>query len=231
VLLKATSRFRGNERSEKPGSTSPGHRAAGFTLLEVLLATALLAGGLALAFVTLRSAGAVSQRGEEIAKQSERIRAVESFLRQRLVSALPVVMERASDTGQVLLFVGEPQRMRFVADVPDYLGRGGPYRHELSVEGNAPAQRLMLALAMVQAGHVVDEAPVPPEMLADALEEVHFGYRGIDPQSGKLGDWQERWEWHDRLPVLVRIEIRSTRGKWPPLLVALPQAGNAGARP
>ncbi|WP_140719825.1 type II secretion system protein J [Pseudomonas sp. Hp2] len=208
-----------------------GARAAGFTLLEVLLATALLAGGLALAFATLRSAGAVGQRGEAIARQSERIRAVEGFLRQRLASALPVMMERERETGQAVLFVGEPQSMRFVADVPDYLGRGGPYRHALKVEGQAPAQRLQLELAMVQAGKVVEEAPVSPEQLADALEEVRFGYRGIDPENGKLGDWQDRWQWHDRLPVLVRIDVRSAQGRWPTLLVALPQAGNAGARP
>ena len=27
-------------------------------------------------------------------------------------------------------FIGEPDRMRFVADLPDYLGRGGPYLHD-----------------------------------------------------------------------------------------------------
>lgn len=232
--LQATStgsRLHGNDGMRGLVHAGPARRSAGFTLLEVLLATALLAGGLALAFTTLRSAGAVSQRGEAIARQSERIRAVEGVLRQRLASALPVVMERDRQSGQGLLFVGEPQRMRFVADVPDYLGRGGPYRHELSVDGQAPGQRLALALAMVQAGQLVEEAPVPPETLADGLQEVRFGYRGIDPQSGALGDWQERWEWPDRLPVLVRIELRSAQGRWPPLLVALPQAGTAGARP
>ncbi|MFT4247768.1 MAG: type II secretion system protein J [Pseudomonas sp.] len=211
--------------------SGPARRAAGFTLLEVLLATALLAGGLALAFATLRSVGAVSQRGEAIARQNERIRAVEGFLRQRLASALPVMMERDRQSGQPVLFVGEPQQMRFVADVPDYLGRGGPYRHELVVDGRAPSLRLQLALVMVQAGQVIEETPVAPERLADALQEIRFSYRGIDPQSGKFGDWQQRWEWSDRLPALVRIDIRSARGAWPSLLVALPQAGSVGARP
>lgn len=204
-------------------------RCAGFTLLEVLLATALLAGGLTLAFVTLRSAGAVSQRGEAIARQSERIRAVEGLLRQRLAAALPVMMARDPQSGQGLLFVGEPQQMRFVAEVPDYLGRGGSYRHVLTVTGQAPTQRLALALTMVQAGESIDEAGAAPETLADGLQTVHFSYRGIDPQRGQLGDWQDRWDWHDRLPVLVRIEIRSADGAWPPLLVVLPQAGGVGA--
>ena len=49
----------------------------GFTLIEVLLATALLVGGLALAFATVRSALAISQRGEQMAAHNERMRAVE----------------------------------------------------------------------------------------------------------------------------------------------------------
>ena len=38
-------------------------RQRGFTLLEVLLATTLLAAGLALAFATLRTAAATTERG------------------------------------------------------------------------------------------------------------------------------------------------------------------------
>ncbi|KDE91782.1 hypothetical protein DF40_016635, partial [Stenotrophomonas maltophilia M30] len=68
-------------------------RAAGFTLVEVMLATVLLAGGLALAFASVRSAMAVSQRGEQIAAESERMRAVESLLRRQLAGALRTPLE------------------------------------------------------------------------------------------------------------------------------------------
>ena len=43
-------------------------RQRGFTLIEILLATALLAAGLALAFATLRAAGATAERGEALAQ-------------------------------------------------------------------------------------------------------------------------------------------------------------------
>ncbi len=205
---------------------------AGFTLIEVLLATVLLAGGLALAFATLRSASAVSQRGESIARHSERVRAVEAFLRRRLSGALPVAMGIDQDKQQPLLFIGEPQRMRFVADVPDYLGRGGPYLHDLSVGGSGTARTLRIVLTMVQSASEVEEsAPLPPEALAPGLEDVAFGYRGIDPETGQLGDWQPQWELHDRLPVLVRVELRDGHARWPPVVVALPQTGAAVTRP
>lgn len=209
---------------------APGRaRAAGFTLLEVLLATALLAGGLALGFATLRSATAVSARGEQIARQNERMRAVQGFLRQRLAGALALVIERDQQSGESVLFVGEPRQMRFVADVPDYLGRGGPYLHELTVEGSAPALQLRLALTMMQAGQPIKDGALAPEPLAEDLLDVSFQYRGIDPERGVLGDWQPRWPWPDRLPLLVRIDIRSAQGAWPPLWVTLPQGGMVGA--
>ncbi len=207
-------------------------RQSGFTLMEVLLATVLLAGGLTLAFATLRSASAVSQRGESIARHSERVRAVEALLRTRLSSALPAAMGVDPNTQQPILFVGEPQRMRFVADVPDYLGRGGPYLHELSVLGSGQQRSLQIGLTMVQSGvEVAESTPVPPEPLATGLEQVSFQYRGIDPERGQLGDWQPQWAWHDRLPLLVRIDIGQGRSQWPPLVVALPQAGGAVAQP
>ncbi|MCW4454247.1 type II secretion system protein J [Flavobacterium sp. MXW15] len=208
-------------------------RDAGFTLIEVLLATLLLAGGLALAFATVRSAMAVSARGEALAAQSERLRAVEGFLRRRLSSALPVAMAQDEESGLPQRFAGEPRRMRFVADVPDYLGRGGPYLHDLAVVGAPGALRLELSLTLVQDGEqIAEQPPRPPEALADGLQSVRIRYRGVEPQTGTLGDWQEQWEAHERLPVLVSIEVEPAQGSaWPPLLVALPQYGNAGVAP
>ncbi|MFA0922802.1 type II secretion system protein J [Xanthomonas fragariae] len=205
-------------------------RSAGFTLIEVLLATMLLVGGLALAFATLRSASVVSQRGEAIAQRSERVRAVEEFLRRRLAAALPIAMGIDPQSQQPMLFVGESQRMRFTADVPDYLGRGGPYLHDLSVAGDGEQRNVLIALTMLQSGKSIEEGTtLPPEKLAEGMQQVSFRYRGMDPQSGRLSGWLPRWEWHDRLPLLVRIQIRSGDAAWPPLVVALPQSSNAGA--
>ena len=47
--------------------------AQGFTLIEVLLATVLLAAGLAIAFSTLGAAPQVTRRGEALAERNERI--------------------------------------------------------------------------------------------------------------------------------------------------------------
>ena len=203
----------------------------GFTLIEVLLATALLVGGLALAFATVRSAMAISQRGEQMVAQNERMRAVEGFLRRRLSMAMLTATTPPDPTREPVYFQGDAQRMLFVSDLPGYLGRGGPYVHELQVRGSGDAQRLELALTLVQNGERIQETPPrEPEMLADGLRKVSFRYRGIDPRNGELGDWQDQWEDTRRLPSLVWISVEPRQGAaWPPMVAALPQ--QRGVRP
>ncbi|MFC3551517.1 prepilin-type N-terminal cleavage/methylation domain-containing protein [Lysobacter cavernae] len=205
-----------------------GGNARGFTLVEVLLATVLLAAGLALAFASLGAASKTAARGEAMAQRGERERAVEGFLRKRLAATRPVPFAFDTTSNLPQRFIGEPERLRFVADLPDYLGRGGPYLHDLAVEDDGDGVRLTLVLAMVLAGEVVEERePRPPEHLVDGLREARFRYRTLD-ESGALGDWQERWEAVDRLPLLVEVTLTDRDGRhWPPLVVALPLAGNA----
>ena len=204
-------------------------RQRGFTLIEILLATMLLAAGLALGFATLRAATATVDRGETIASRNERMRAVEGFLRKRLVSATPVAFAIEEDSGRMIRFIGEPTRMRFVADLPDYLGRGGPYLRDIEVLDGGD-RRLAVSFAMVLAGQTVEDRDArPPESLVPDLVEARFRYRGIDEQ-GRLGDWVDTWEQTDALPLQVSVELASRDGgAWPPLVVRLPQRVGAGA--
>ena len=199
-------------------------QSRGFTLIEVLLATMLLAGGLALAFATLRSATAMVHRGEAIAQRNERIRSAETFLRRRIASAQVIAFATDPQTQQQIRFLGEPQRMRFVSDLPDYLGRGGPYLHDLSVADG----RLLVSFTLVQGGQAIEEAQArPPEPLASGLRAVRFRYRGIDPEGG-LGGWQDRWTIGEVLPVQVAMDIESADGvRWPGLVVSLAQGSGS----
>lgn len=198
----------------------------GFTLVEVMLATVLLAAGLALAFATLTAASQTATRGEALAGRSERMRAVEGFLRKRISAARPVAFHTGQANERPQRFLGESERMRFVADLPDYLGRGGPYSHDFRIERSEGAYRIVLALDIVSAGETVeDPRGRAPDVLVDGLASVRFRYRGIDLESGELGAWSDRWTAVDRLPVLVEANFTDADGsKWPTLVVALPQA-------
>lgn len=207
-------------------------RAHGFTLVEILLATVLLATALALAFATLRASTATVQRGEALAQRSEHMRAVDGFLRARLAGARFQGFELDSASALPLRFVGEQSRMRFVADLPDYLGHGGPYVHELFVVEDGDGVRLLLDLSVQQP--VDGAAPVftaeqrPPELLAEGLQSVRFRYRALDAD-GRLGEWQAQWPTPERLPLQVEIAIRDGRGEdWPTLRVALPMGALSG---
>ncbi|HEY4582973.1 MAG TPA: prepilin-type N-terminal cleavage/methylation domain-containing protein [Lysobacter sp.] len=202
-------------------------RARGFTLVEVLIATVLLAAGLALAFATITGATGAARRGEAVARQNEHVRAVEGFLRRRLAGAraLPFGVEESS--GLPIRFSGERDRMRFVADLPDYIGRGGPSLHELHVERAASGDlvRLTLDLAVVQAGVAVPEPERAPELLADDLRSVTFHYRGLGENSAP-GEWRDDWTATEQLPLLVEVRITGADGRaWPVLIVAPRLAG------
>ena len=210
--------------------------ARGFTLIEVLLATALLALGLAIAFATLRAATATVQRGESLAQRNERIRAVSGFLRARLSAARPVAFAMDESGGIAWRFRGEANRIEFVADLPDYLGRGGPYLHRLDVERVADGTlRLVVAFRMVQGGAVVGDEraaqdDMAPEVLVDGLRAVDIRYRGLR-MDGTPAEWQPRWNEGDAMPLQVELRLRDADGKaWPPLLVALPLAGRYAMR-
>jgi general secretion pathway protein J len=206
-------------------------RRNGFTLIDVLLATALLAAALALGFATLSAATATVRRGEQLAQANERMRAVAGFLRTRIASARAIGFMVDPDSGAPIRFVGTPERMRFVADLPDYLGRGGPYLHDISVVGEERDHiGLQVVFAQVQnAAAIAESSPRKPETLADGLASVQFRYRALDA-TGKLGDWQERWTDSDRLPLQVSVRITPAAGAtWPDLMIALPVAAGGAA--
>ena len=197
----------------------------GFSLIEVLLATMLLAMGLALAFTTLRAATATATRGDTIALRNEHMRAVELFLRRRIGGARPVQFGVNTDTGMPRRFEGDATHMRFVADLPDYLGRGGPYLHELTIVDGNDGQRLEATFTLVLAGETkAEQQPRPPEQLAGPLQQAAFRYRAMTADN-QLGEWQDTWPNGDRLPLQVEVTLRDADGRaWPAMVMTLPLA-------
>jgi general secretion pathway protein J len=115
--------------------------------------------------------------------------------------------------------------MRFVADLPDYLGRGGPYLHELTLVNGEGGQRLEVAFTLVLAGETKAETPPrAPELLAGPLREATFRYRAMKSDN-TIGDWQDQWTAGDRLPLQVEITLQDADGRnWPPMVMTLPLA-------
>lgn len=210
-----------------PGTSARGTRPAaslGFTLLEVLVAMSLLVFGLALTFGVLRGATGSSERAEQVAQRDEHLRAVQGFLRRQFSGALPIAFEFNPDSSVATQFRASSRKVEFVANMPGYLSRGGPYLQTLELVRGEHGLRLQFKAQMLSAeGALASERPA--EILLDGIDDAKFLFRGLD-DNGKPGAWQSSWPQVDRLPPLLKLMIRleDRRARWPELIVPLRMA-------
>jgi general secretion pathway protein J len=202
--------------------------ARGFTLIEVIVATSLLAMGLALAFASLRGAGRATVNAERIAQREERLRAVQGFLRTQLTAAMPIPFEFDPDTGQANFVRVSPTKLEYVASMPGYLSRGGPYLQTLELVPGPHGQQLLFQHRMLGSDGPL-KAEREPLVLLDGIAEGSFQVRNID-QNAKPLAWESRWELSSQLPALLRLRLRFSDPAWQwPELVVAPRLGVAYA--
>ena len=197
----------------KPPSKPPSKpgRAAGFLLLELLVAlaltgivTLLLVGGVRLASLGL----------DRVTYQADRVeqrRNVAELLRRALESAsvLPVVANRAS-------FVGTAANVSFVTLVED---RGpGLYRIDLGVAARGGQRALVLSRSLLSSpGAERTERSV----LAWPLRDFSIAYYGATAPNQEAA-WHTEWQAINYPPSLVRITIDTgDRRPNPPIVVRL----------
>ena len=201
-----------------PGSRHP---ARGFTLLEVMIALSLLAFGMALALGTLRGATRASSNAEATAQRSERLRAVQNLLRRQIGGAMPIAMAIDPATGEAHQVRGERDELEWVAPMPGYLSRGGPYVQTLELVRAAGGGREL----RFQQRLLTPDGPLDPErepsVLLTGITDGGFQYRSIDEQ-GRPGPWQDTWPTASVLPPLVRLRLQfeERREHWPDLVIA-----------
>ncbi|MFN3359376.1 MAG: hypothetical protein ACK418_25690, partial [Pseudomonas sp.] len=137
----------------------------------------------------------------------DEMRAAQQFLRTAISEALP--LDVTEDDSQVDgFFVGEPQRMQFVATLPGVLG-GGIQRFTLQLTGNEALRDLQVAFAQFEskAQVSVPASRSEPQVLLKGVEDLQFSYRGVSPK-GQATGWINAWPWTRRLPSAVRIAAR-----------------------
>ncbi|MFY2763301.1 prepilin-type N-terminal cleavage/methylation domain-containing protein [Arenimonas sp. MALMAid1274] len=199
-------------------------RARGFSLIEVLLATVLLAAGMALAFSTLSNATVATERAEALAQRNERLRAVQAFLRRQLENALPLPYEFIEGTGEATVFECEGDTLRLVAPMPGYLSRGGPYLQTFRLVRGADGLRLEFEHQLMTPDGPIDSER-EPEILLEGIAEGEFQVRTLE-DDGEPGEWRNRWDRPAQIPRLVQLQLRlrDERAHWP-TLVAAPRLG------
>lgn len=181
--------------------------SSGFTLLEVMLATMLLALLLAGTYGAIRTAVHSMHSGESAIDRTNRLRVAEEFMRRQISRIMPLAFGRDTGTNTNYVFEGSANTMRFVAAMPGYLSKGGPYVQTLSFAGDSRSgKQLLFTDAMLNGFDLDDKDTTEPSILLDQIQDGRFEYRTLDDQ-GQLTDWSDKWEDASVTPVMVRIEV------------------------
>lgn len=206
-------------------------RAGGFSLIEVMLATALLAAGLALAFGALVNATRATERAETMAQRNERLRAVQAFLRRQIDGALAMPYETEGGTGEAIVFEVDHDLLKFVAPMPGYLSRGGPYLQTFRLRRGANGRQLEFEHQLLTPDGPIDSER-EPEILLEGIAEGGFEVRTL-ADAGEPGDWVDDWDRPGEMPRLVKLELRmlDPGASWPTLVAAPRLAASMTAQP
>lgn len=198
-------------------------RAAGFTLLELLIAMSLLGFILALLFAGMRLGARSWDAGEALAEKSAHMAALQGFLRRELSQAVPYKWKKKPDMN--LAFIGQPGFIRLVAPISVRSGPGGRFQIGLDLAQENERGQLVMRTAMPDLNTVDFSAlaNAAPTVLAEQVAELSFAYFGADNKDAPPY-WREQWgnqETEQRLPLLIRVRIRFRDGRaWPDLVVA-----------
>ena len=193
--------------------------AAGFTLVEILVAVTLLGLLMAALFGGVQLGVRAWEASEERLDESSRLATVQGFLRERLAQAY-LLDNLAPRADARPAFAGEPDRLSFVTLMPEHLG-GGFQRMVLAVTTADEGSDLALTWWPAE----LDDAAVNPDilrsrvLLADVAELrlAYFGSVGRDQTPA----WHEVWQ-QPVLPQLVRVQLRfrdQDVRSWPDLIV------------
>ncbi|MEI7868630.1 MAG: prepilin-type N-terminal cleavage/methylation domain-containing protein [Candidatus Methylumidiphilus sp.] len=208
-----------NHMPYKPSQT-------GFTLLEVIIATVLLAVMMTLLLGGMRVGASSWEQGERLADRTSRLMVVDNFFRSHLSDVKPL-FESPTDNRLVgapprLLFRGGTDWLEYAGALPPQV-RGGIYKFRLHLAEEGERRDLKLAMRPFSTGEKGGSVePIEDVLVLENVQSLHFSYYKKSNANNANGEskWLEEWK-ESFLPSLIRIEI-SLRGEpaWPSVVVA-----------
>ena len=199
---------------------------AGYTLLELLIALALLT---VIASLLLNAIGSARQALDVVDRRGTQasVPAVQSVLRRLLVEAR-ANLDAAERADPDRAFIGEPNKLGFVSSFVPQGQYGGLWRYQIELdsrEGAAESNALVLTQQLVRPASQATGRPLRTVVVnkVRALSVRYFGAENKD----SAPHWQDAWRHPYRLPRLVSVDVTFARAdgrQWTPLIVALPLA-------
>ena len=163
----------------------------GFTMLELVIALAILGAMVAIMFAGLRVGLRAWQRGEDTTQVLQHARSLHQVLEQSLMGIHAYQGQLEQGGARTLLFQGEPDRVAFVTVSPPVpLGAGVAFTAvTLSMQEDQPgrAPGLVIRERVLPNFQAFEEAQ--PALVDATTASVRFRY-----QRDAGGSWEESWD-------------------------------------
>lgn len=176
---------------------------SGFTLLELLIAMALLAVVVVIVVSAMRLSFRSMEKGDRMVLSLERVRTSLSIIEAQLQSAFSVSPPRDAQAGEaVVQFKGDSGAVEFRSYHSLWGGTKGPVVVSYRVADDGRGKKSLVITETPIAMDAVREA-----ILMDNADGILFEFfsRGL---TDERGEWLDRWEKEDQLPPKVRLSIR-----------------------
>lgn len=222
-------------------------RHQGFTLLELLIALALIGMMVVLLFGALRFSGNAWNSTETAGERDTGMRLVWQYLSDRLQQVQPVSGAISPSRETHFFFTGQAEEVEFVAPMPAHLGSGGRYIIRLYKNRVENKTQLVLVRWLYHPEVLAGEAELPEwqpldsstlsrqveeqpgtrayyseSVLVDDLKRLQFAYYGPEFPDGDDAGWSENWLEKTFIPWLLRVRISDAAGDWPEMIFELP---------
>lgn len=198
-------------------------RQHGFTLVEVLISLSIAALLVSLVYGAVRvgqrsTTALIDQTGN-----NEVMRIGWQFMHDAIARAR--LISRLDDVDNKTLFQGRADSLRFIADVPAYVGIGGLMQIDLAIDSSVDGEKLILSRQHFnKATRTATNETTQQAVLVEELKSFdirYFGATDID----LAPSWQSDWSNQVILPNLIQISVTPAKGEPWPVLIARPLTG------
>lgn len=188
----------------------------GFTLIEVLVALALMAMIATILITSLQIGGHTWQRVTRTTSHSDDIAQTQDFLRRRLSTLYPY-SGRSGYAQRPAFLVADGGNLEFTSDAPDAVATG-MMRYRLSVDRSSGNLE-------IQSRSDVDNSLQNIDQWTTARLLAHVDSLAVQfwlPANESPGRWVDRWDDLTHVPPVIRIDVglsASDTRQWPPLYI------------
>ena len=196
-------------------------RRRGFTLLELLVALAIVGTLLALVLGSLRVGLAAWRQGDDRAETHAHLRSLSELLARSVAAAFPYRQSPPEGGEPQIQFKGDAGRLSFVTLAAPFPS-AAPVTFTAVTFARLEGERPGLAVREKVLPNLEPFEETEPLFVDDAVTKVEFRYLPPD------GDWTDAWDGVEKkeLPRAVQIRLTASLGgrteTLPPLTISIP---------